>query len=48
MGVLNIVEKVLKEAGEPLHYNEITKRSSGFWGVEDRRQDAACNDQRPA
>lgn len=47
MGVLTAVETVLKEAGEPLHYGEITKRllEHGLWTTTGRTPEATVNAQ---
>ena len=47
MGVLTVVERVLAEAGEPLHYKEITKRllERGLWNTSGQTPDATVNAQ---
>ena len=47
MGVLDVVESVLKQAGAPLHYNEITKRvlASGSWKTDGKTPHATINAQ---
>ena len=47
MGVLTAVETVLKEAGEPLHYGDITKRllERGLWTTTGRTPEATVNAQ---
>jgi restriction system protein len=47
MGVLTAVETVLKEAGEPLHYGDITKRllERGLWTTAGRTPEATVNAQ---
>jgi restriction system protein len=47
MGVLTAVETVLKEAGEPLHYGEITKRllERGLWVTTGKTPEATVNAQ---
>ncbi len=43
--VLNAVQQVLAEAGEPLHYQEITKRalSQGLWEPQGKTPEATVN-----
>jgi restriction system protein len=47
MGVLTAVVTVLTEAGEPLHYKEITKRllNQGLWTTTGQTPDATVNAQ---
>ncbi|HLM58829.1 MAG TPA: HTH domain-containing protein [Pyrinomonadaceae bacterium] len=47
MGVLTAVQTVLAEAGEPLHYKEITKRllNRGLWTTTGQTPDATVNAQ---
>jgi restriction system protein len=47
MSVLTAVERVLAEAGEPLHYKEITRRllQQGLWTTAGQTPDATVNAQ---
>lgn len=47
MTALKAVETVLKDAGEPLHYREITKRilHRGLWNTQGRTPEATINAQ---
>ena len=45
MAILNKIEAVLRDAGQPLHYAEITKRllTSGAWVTSGKTPDATVN-----